>query len=61
MSKPETAEQRRNRIALRVKPDLRAAVERVAEREDRTVSQVVRRILVAWAKTEAASAQGAAP
>jgi hypothetical protein len=38
-------------ITGRVPPDVLAVVERVAEREKSTVSQIVHRIVDAWAKS----------
>jgi hypothetical protein len=57
--KPATARRKVRDASLRfrVDPDIRAVVERVAEREERTMSAVIHRILAAWAKTVEAEAR----
>jgi uncharacterized protein (DUF1778 family) len=57
MSTRANKQPRQMQIATRVEPELFAAIERAAEQERRTVSNLVRNVISDWAAARAAGDQ----
>ena len=60
MAKPAPGRQRELRntqLSIRVAPYVKVVAERVAAREERTLSQLLSQVITAWAKTESVAAE----